>query len=41
MRDADYELKLEISVAYVGESLCSNEIYMKYKACSLLLDVLT
>lgn len=41
MRDADCELKLEISVADVGKSLCSNEIYRKAKVCSFLLNMLT
>lgn len=41
MRDADCELKLEISVADAGERLCSDEIYMKSKACSFLWNMLT
>lgn len=41
MRDADCELKLEISVADVGKSLCSDEIYMKSKVCSFHLNMLT
>lgn len=39
MRDADCELKLEISVADVGKSLRAG--YMKSKVCSFLLNMLT